>query len=68
MTSSINVAFAAASDGPPAEYQVAMASLEQRALRGELTLGQAKREIFALRERFAAGSVAAVMQWAAQGR
>ena len=67
MTLGINVPFAAASDGPPIEYQVAMADLEQRALRGELTLVQAKREIFALRERFAAGSVAAVTQWAAKG-
>ena len=67
MTMGISVPFAATSDGPRTEYQAAMANLEQRALRGELTLVQAKREIFALRERFAAGSVAAVMQWAAQG-
>lgn len=64
---SINVPFAAASDRPPTEYQAAMDNLEQRAMRGELTLVQARREILALRERFAAGSVAAVMRWAAQG-
>ncbi len=53
-------------DGPPPEYEVAMAELEQRAARGELSLAQAKQEIFQLRERFAAGGIAAVMRWAAE--
>jgi hypothetical protein len=43
-----------------------MAELERRAARGELSLAQARREIFELRERFAAGSIAVVMRWAAQ--
>lgn len=53
-------------DGPPPEYEVAMADLERRAASGELSLAQAKQEIFQLRERFAAGGIAAVMRWAAQ--
>jgi hypothetical protein len=51
--------------GPPPEYEAAMADIEGRAARGELTLAQAKREIFALRERFAA-EAGVVAQWAAQ--
>jgi hypothetical protein len=57
--------FRISSEGPPAEYLSAMAELERRARRGELTLGQVRREIFALRERFGA-EVALVMQWAAK--
>jgi hypothetical protein len=50
---------------PPVAYLAAMADVEARAARGELTLAQAKGEIFALRERFCAGP-AVVMQWAVQ--
>jgi hypothetical protein len=53
-------------DSAPHEYVIAMAELERRAARGELSLAQARREIFELRERFAAGSVAVVMRWAAR--
>lgn len=53
-------------DSPPSAYVVAMADLERRAARSELSLAQAKREIFELRERFASGDVAVVMRWAAQ--
>ncbi|WP_157268190.1 hypothetical protein [Azohydromonas aeria] len=42
-----------------------MADIEQRAARGELTIAQAKQEIFALRERFGA-SPDRVTRWAAQ--
>lgn len=49
--------------GPPAEYLSAMADIEERAGRGELSLAQAKREIFALRERFNA-EASVVAQWA----
>ena len=52
-------------DQAPQEYETAMADLEQRAARGELSLAQARQEIFRLRERFAAGGIAAVMRWAA---
>lgn len=52
-------------DSAPQEYVMAIAELERRAARGELSLAQARYEIFELRERFAAGSVAAVMRWAA---
>jgi hypothetical protein len=41
--------------GPHPEYEQAMADLERRAARGEVTLAQARREIFALRERYTAG-------------
>jgi hypothetical protein len=50
-------------EGPPAEYLSAMADLERRAFRGELSLRQVRHEIFALRERFGA-EPALVMQWA----
>ena len=50
---------------PPPEYEAAMADLERRAAAGELTLAQAKREIFALRERFAP-EPGVVLQWAAR--
>lgn len=50
---------------PPAEYVTAMAEIEKRALRGELSLRQVRHEIFALRERFGA-EPALVMQWAAK--
>ena len=53
-------------DQAPPEYETAMAELEQRAARGELSLAQARQEIFRLRERFAAGGIASVMRWAAQ--
>jgi hypothetical protein len=56
-----------ATPAPPAEYEVAMADIERRALAGQLTLVQAKQEIFALRERFAP-QPGAVMQWAALDR
>jgi hypothetical protein len=52
-------------DSAPQAYVMAMAELERRAARGELSLAQARREIFELRERFAPGSIAAVMRWAA---
>jgi hypothetical protein len=51
-------------DGPPTDYPSAMADLERRAFRGELSLRQVRHEIFALRERFGAAP-ALVMQWAA---
>ena len=38
---------------PPPAYEAAMADLEQRAWAGQLSLAQARQEIFALRERFA---------------
>ncbi|WP_029000441.1 hypothetical protein [Azohydromonas australica] len=52
-------------DSAPQAYVTAMTELERRAARGELSLAQAKHEIFELRERFAAGSIAVVMRWAA---
>lgn len=52
-------------DGPPPEYEAALAELEERAARGELTMAEARRAIFVLRERFAVGP-AAVLRWAAQ--
>ena len=54
-------------EAPPAEYLSAMADLERRALRGELSLRQVRHEIFALRERFGA-EASLVMQWAARSR
>ena len=53
--------------GPPAEYEAAIADIEQRAAHGELTLAQAKREIFELRERFAANA-GVVARWAMRGQ
>jgi hypothetical protein len=41
--------------GPPPEYEAAIEDIERRALAGQLTLAQAKQEIFALRKRFAPG-------------
>jgi hypothetical protein len=41
--------------GVPVEYQRAFDDLEKRAARGEVTLAQAKQEIFALREKFSCG-------------
>lgn len=38
---------------PPPGYEAAMADIERRALRGELTLAQARQEVFTVRERFA---------------
>jgi hypothetical protein len=57
--------FRSSSGGPPADYLSAMADLERRAYRGELTLRQVRHEIFALRERFGV-EAALVMQWAAK--
>ncbi|WP_157269131.1 hypothetical protein [Azohydromonas aeria] len=54
-------------EAPPAEYLSAMADLERRAFRGELSLRQVRHEIFALRERFGA-EPALVMQWAVGSR
>ena len=48
---------------PPAKYEAAMADIEQRAAQGVLTMAQAKREIFELRERFAADA-GVVTRWA----
>jgi hypothetical protein len=59
-----NSLFRPHAEGPPAEYLSAMAELERRAFRGELSLRQVRHEIFALRERFGA-QPALVMQWAA---
>lgn len=42
-------------DGPHPDYEKAMADLERRAARGEVTLAQARHEIFALRERYTDG-------------
>jgi hypothetical protein len=39
----------------PVEYQRAFDDLEKRAARGEVTLAQARQEIFALREKFSCG-------------
>lgn len=50
--------------GPPVEYEAAMADIERRALRGELTLAQARHEVFAVRERFAVEPCLAA-RWAA---
>ncbi|NML16361.1 hypothetical protein [Azohydromonas caseinilytica] len=46
--------------GPHPEYEKAMADLERRAARGEVTLAQARHEIFALRERYTAGQPCAL--------
>lgn len=48
----------------PLEYQRAFDDLEQRAAKGEVTLAQAKQEIFALREKFSSGLPPA-MYWRA---
>ncbi|WP_157270594.1 hypothetical protein [Azohydromonas aeria] len=48
---------------PPPAYEAAMADLERRAWAGQLTLAQARQEIFALREQFAPRP-GAVAQWA----
>lgn len=58
---------AAPANGPPEQYQAAMADIEERAARGELTIAEVKREIFALRDRFAV-SPDMVMRWAAQAQ
>lgn len=49
---------------PPAGYVAAMADIEQRAMRGELTLAQARQEIFTVRQRFAVEPSLAA-RWAA---
>lgn len=50
-------------NGPPPEYETAMADLERRAALGELTLGQARGEILKLRERLALDA-AVLTHWA----
>jgi hypothetical protein len=60
-----NHSLSSPAEAPPAEYLSAMADLEKRAFRGELSLRQVRHEIFALRERFGA-EPALVMQWAAR--
>jgi hypothetical protein len=52
---------------PPPEYKTTMADLERRAALGELTLGQARREIFELRGRLALDA-AALTLWAMHSR
>lgn len=52
---------------PPPEYEAAMTDVERRACAGQLTLAQAREEIFALRERFAPAP-GTVLQWAALAR
>lgn len=52
-------------NSPPPEYEAAMSDLEERAARGELTMAQARRAIFELRDRFCAGPEVQ-RQWAAQ--
>ncbi|WP_157268187.1 hypothetical protein [Azohydromonas aeria] len=52
---------------PPPEYRAAAADVERRALAGQLTLAQARQEIFALRERFAPQPMAPARR-AASGR
>jgi hypothetical protein len=49
---------------PPPGYEAAMADIERRALRGELTLAQARQEVFTVRERFAVEPFLAA-RWAA---
>ncbi|NML17951.1 hypothetical protein [Azohydromonas caseinilytica] len=46
--------------GVPVEYQRAFDDLERRAAMGEVTLVQARQEIFALREKFSCGLPMAV--------
>ena len=47
-------------NGPHPEYEKAIADLERRAARGEVTLAQARHEIFALRERYTDGQPTAL--------
>ena len=54
-------------NGPPPEYETTMADLERRAALGQLTLGQARREIFELRERLALDA-ATLTLWAMHSR
>lgn len=56
-----------ATSPPPAAYVAAMNDIEQRALRGELTLAQVRQEVFTVRERFAV-EPALVAYWAARRR
>lgn len=58
------ISIMSSTDKPPHEYERAMAELERRAACGQLSLAQARHEIFRLRDRFTDGGVAAVMQWA----
>ncbi|WP_157272406.1 hypothetical protein [Azohydromonas aeria] len=50
----------------PSGYLAAMADIEQRAFRGELSLAQLRHEIFTVRERFDVDACRAA-QWAALG-
>lgn len=43
------------SNGVPVEYQRAFDDLERRAALGQVTLAQARREIFELREKYSSG-------------
>lgn len=52
---------------PPPAYEAAMADVERRACAGQLTLAQAKQEIFALRKLFGL-EPATVMHWASLAR
>jgi hypothetical protein len=56
-----------ATPAPPTEYESAIADIERRALAGQVTLAQARQEIFSLRERFAP-EPGAVMQGAPLSR
>jgi hypothetical protein len=58
---------ASATQDPPADYEAAMADIEERAARGALSITQVKQEIFALRERFAVDA-GVVTQWAMRGQ
>jgi hypothetical protein len=54
-------------NSPPPEYEAAMDDLQRRADLGELTVEQARREIFKLRERLALDA-GFLMQWAMRTR
>lgn len=54
---------APATQDPPADYVAAMADIEERAARGELSIAQVKQEILALRQRFGVDA-GVVMHWA----
>ena len=49
--------------GVPAEYQRAFDDLERRAALGEVTLAQARQEIFELREKYSHGLPVALNWW-----
>lgn len=62
-----NSSFPVSSKGAPAEYVTAMAEIELRAGRGELSVRQVRLEILALRERLGIDA-ALVMQWTTSGQ